>query len=176
MPCRCRVATPGFWFGMQWCTRCTEPIAERTTRKRPVAGPLVILADTREQRVPPFPDGVTVERVTLSEGDYTTRALYGSARIERKSESDLLGSLTRGRERLEREADRLRKFPFRCIVVEGSFASCARGSGMTETSLLGSVASLHARWEIPTVFLDSPATVGAYIAGVLRRLEEECST
>lgn len=109
MSCRCRVSEPGSWYGMQWCTRCAEPLAERAKRKRPVAGSLVVLADTREQRVPPFPDGVTVERITLSEGDYTSRALYDSARIERKSEGDLLGSLTRGRVRLEREADRLRR-------------------------------------------------------------------
>lgn len=135
--------------------------------------PLTVLVDTREQRVPPFPEGVVTERATLGEGDYTTPFLVDVARIERKSVSDLVGTLTRGRERFEREAERLRLFAFRCVVVEGTFRDVERAGRMHPHAVLGSLASLHARWGLPTVFLGDPASVGRYIAGVLRRLERE---
>ena len=136
------------------------------------SGKLVVVCDTREQRIPPFPDGVTLVRATLKEGDYSTPKLVDTARIERKSVADLIGSLTHGRVRLECEADRLRAFAFRCIVVEGSAAEASQVGRMHPNALLGSLASLHARWGLPTIFLESPEAVGRYIAGVLRRLEE----
>ncbi len=111
--------------------------------------------------------------VTLREGDYSTPALVDLARIERKSATDLVGSLTSGRERFEREADRLRAFRFRCVVVESSAAKVSRLGRIHPHALLGSLCSLHARWGIPVLFLESPEAVGRYIAGVFRRLEEE---
>ena len=133
----------------------------------------IILCDTREQCAPPLPVGFVYERARLSEADYTTPALVDVARIERKAPLDLIGSLTSGRERFEREADRLRAFPFRCIVVEASAAAVSRLGRIHPNALIGSLASLHARWGLPTIFLESPEAAGRYICGVLRRLEEE---
>lgn len=135
--------------------------------------PLMLLCDTREQCPPPFPHGVTLERIALDAADYTTQTLFDLARIERKSPLDLIGTLTHGRERFEREADRLRDFPFRCVVVEGSAVDVSRLGRIHPNAFLGSLASLHARWGLPTIFLESPEAVGRYIAGILRRLEEE---
>lgn len=171
--CHCRHPEPGTHYGLTWCTRCGSPIEERPPRTPRTALPLIIQIDTREQRPPPFPPGVETVPATMGEGDYSSPPLWHYARIERKSPKDYCGSLTRGRERLEREADRLRRYPFRCIVVEGTFEDCALASEMTETSLLGSISSLHARWGLPTLFLGSPERVGLYIAGTLRRLIEE---
>jgi DNA excision repair protein ERCC-4 len=137
------------------------------------AAPFVILCDTREQRPPPLPSGCVYERATIREGDYSTRALLALARVERKAALDLVGTLTHGRERFEREADRLRPFAFRCIVVEGSAATVSRLGRIHPNALIGSLASLHSRWGLPTIFLESPEAVGRYIAGVFRRLEEE---
>ena len=133
---------------------------------------MIVLCDTREQRPPPFPAGVELVRATLAEADYTTPTLVDTARIERKSPADLVASLTHGRERFEREADRLKKYPFRCVVVEGSAADVSRLGRIHPNALIGSLASLHSRWGLPTIFLSSPEAVGRYIAGVLRRLEE----
>lgn len=138
-----------------------------------MSAPFVVLCDTREQRPPPFPDGVELRREKLGEGDYSTPALVDVARIERKSVPDLLGTLTRGRERFEREAERLRPFPFKCVVVEGTVWDAARAGRMHPHALVGSLASLHSRWGLPVLFLDKREVVGRYIAGVLRRLEEE---
>ena len=132
----------------------------------------VIWWDTREQLKLITTAGVTLVRVTLKEGDYTTQKLFDTARIERKSPSDLVGSLTHGRQRFEREADRLLKYPFRCIVVEGSAADVSRIGRIHPNALLGSLASLHARWGLPTIFLENREALGSYICGVLRRLEE----
>jgi len=134
---------------------------------------MIILCDTREQRPPPLPEGCSYERATLGEGDYTTTALRSLAIVERKTAPDLAGTLTSGRERFEREADRLRAFPFRCVVVEASAAKVSRLGRIAPAALLGSLASFHARWGLPTIFLESPEAVGRYLVGVFRRLEEE---
>ncbi len=132
-----------------------------------------ILLDTREQLPPPLPIGCAYELATIHEGDYSTRSLLHLARIERKSPIDLIGTLTHGRERFEREADRLRAFPFRRVVVEGSAAAVSRLGRIHPNALIGSLCSLDARWGLPVLFLESPEAVGKYIAGTLRRLEEE---
>ncbi len=57
--------------------------------------PLTILRDTREQRpldFSPFPD-VTEETATLWPGDYTIKGFEKSFAVERKSVSDLIGTL-----------------------------------------------------------------------------------
>lgn len=133
----------------------------------------IILIDTREQCPPPLPTGFVYERATIREGDYTTPKLVDVARIERKSPLDLVGTLTHGRERFEREADRLRAFAFRCVVVEASARDVSKLGRIHPNALIGSLCSLHARWGLPILFLESPDAVGKYIAGVLRRLEEE---
>ena len=137
------------------------------------SGDFVILCDTREQTPPPLPKGCVYERASLDAADYTTTTLLNLARIERKAPLDLIGTLTHGRERFEREADRLRGFAFRTIVVEASAAEVSKLGRIHPHALIGSLASLHARWGLPTIFVESPEACGRYIAGVLRRLEEE---
>lgn len=60
---------------------------------------MTILVDTREQ-LPLFP---SCERKTLNVGDYTTKALFEKFHIERKSLSDLYGTLTKGNDRFKYE-------------------------------------------------------------------------
>ena len=62
-----------------------------------------ILIDTREQLPLDFARyEVDVERATLATADYSLQGLETIVGVERKSESDLLGSLTQGRDRFER--------------------------------------------------------------------------
>jgi len=152
--------------------------------------PLIILVDTREQLIPPFPEGVVVEMTTLHEGDYTTRALDGIAVVERKSESDFTSSLTWGRERFERELERLRTYRWKAIVIEGDLGRLIerwqtdavhagrpkRGHGMHPYALVGSIASLLARWDCPALFVGSSVVSGRLIAGLLRRWQERLET
>lgn len=134
--------------------------------------PFTILADTREQAIPPFPAGIVVERKTLTEADYTTPALIDLARIERKSVNDFGSTLSWGRERFDREVQRLRPYRWKCVVVEGDLSEVYRASAMHPHAIIGSIASLYARWEIPTLFTVNAAGAGRLMAGLLRRWEE----
>ena len=134
-----------------------------------MTGVLTIYCDSREQRVPPFPAGVVVERVTMSEGDYTTEALQGIAVIERKSAADFASSITRGRERFDDELRRLRPYRWKVIVVEGAIQDCYRASAVHPNALIGSVASFLATHDVPSLFVACPSDAGRLIAGILSR-------
>jgi len=134
--------------------------------------PMIVLADSREQVIPPFPAGVEVQRATLGEGDYTTPALRTIAVIERKSATDFAATLSWHRERFDREVQRLQSYRWKCIVVEGHLDEVYRVTAMHPYSIIGSIASLYARWDTPTIFVGSAAGAGRLMAGLLRRWEE----
>jgi ERCC4-type nuclease len=139
---------------------------------RPKAAPLVVLTDTREQAIPPFPPGIIVERRMMKEADYTTAALFEVARIERKSVSDFASTITWGRERFDREVQRLQALRWKAVVVEGEPHEIYRVSAVHPHSVIGTIASLLARWDCPTLFAVNPVGAGRLIAGLLRRWEE----
>jgi ERCC4-type nuclease len=134
--------------------------------------PFTIFCDTREQRVPPFPEGVVLERCTLSEGDYTSPGLLAVARIERKSVGDFASTITRGRLRFDREIERLRAYRWKAIIVEGDLAEVALVSKVHPHSVIGSIASFFARGDVPTLLVGDEAGCGRLIAGLLRRWSE----
>lgn len=140
------------------------------------SAPFVVIRDTREQRPPPFPSDVHTIVQTLKEADYSSPKLLGIGAVERKSVSDFCSTITRGRERFERELDRLRSYRFKAIVVEGDLVDVMRRSGAHPHSILGSIASFLARYDIPVIFAGNLAGdrshVGYLIAGLLRRWEE----
>lgn len=136
------------------------------------APPLTILVDTREQTIPPFPEGVVLERTTLHESDYTTPALKTIAVIERKSICDFAATLSWGRERFDRQVQRLQAYRWKCVIVEADITAVYRGTAMHPNAIIGSIASLYARWDVPTLFIGNPAGAGRLIAGLLRRWEE----
>jgi ERCC4-type nuclease len=136
------------------------------------SAPFEIYCDTREQRPPPMPDGVLVERVTMETGDYTTPRLQGIAIIERKSISDFASSITRDRERFDDELRRMLAYRWRAIVVEGDLSEVYRASAAHPNSVLGSIASFFARSDCPVLFAVNPHGAGRLICGILRRWEE----
>jgi DNA excision repair protein ERCC-4 len=133
---------------------------------------LTILVDTREQTPPPFPDGVRLERATLSEGDYTGHWCQGIAVIERKSLNDFASSITHERERFEDMLRRLSGYRWKCIVVEGELSDVYRERCIHPHSVLGSIASFQARYDCATLFAVNAAGAGRLIAGLIRRWEE----
>jgi DNA excision repair protein ERCC-4 len=133
--------------------------------------PRVILRDTREQREPPLPDGCVYQTHMLREGDYSTPLLVDVARIERKSVGDFVSTLSWGRERFDRELERLHPYRWKCIVVEGDIGSVLR-LGMHRNAIIGSIASMLARHDVATLFALDPAGVGRLMAGLFRRWEE----
>jgi ERCC4-type nuclease len=136
-----------------------------------VTQPFIILCDTREQRPPPFPEGVVLERCTLGEADYTGVRCQGVGVIERKSASDFVSSLSHGRERFDDEIRRLQPYRWKLVVVEADLSQIYRVSAMHPHSILGSIASLTARWDTPVLFAANEAGCGRLIAGVIRRWE-----
>lgn len=76
-----------------------------------------IIQDTREQ-LPMFKEA-TVQ--TMTEGDYTTTKLLGKFHIERKSLSDLYGTIIQGHARFKREILRAKEKNIKLVVyVEGT--------------------------------------------------------
>ena len=141
---------------------------ERTT--------LHLYVDTREQRPPPWPEGVTTERFTLDTADYSTPSLLHVARVERKSLDDFAASLGRERERFDREVERLRQFRYKCIVVEGDLSDFFEGRVQSQihvNAIVQSIASFYARAQLPVLFAHDAVTAGRLIAGVLLRIEEQ---
>lgn len=134
--------------------------------------PFHLLVDTREQRPPPWPDGVTTERITLKTGDYTTRRLEKVGVIERKSASDFASTITWGRERWDREVERLHEFRWKLVVVEAEFQDVIRSTHTHPYAVIGTLASLIARHDLPVTFVSNPFSAGRLICGVLRRWEE----
>lgn len=87
---------------------------------------ITALVDTREQ-TPLDLSPLRMESATLVTGDYSVKGLEHVIRVERKSESDLLGCVGRERERFDREVERLLAFPVRVLVVESSWRALEMG-------------------------------------------------
>jgi ERCC4-type nuclease len=112
-----------------------------------------ILIDSREQApysfTPPRYEGVTTETASLQTGDYSLAGLQDRIALERKSLDDLTGTLTKGRERFERECERGRGFEYFGLIIEAALED-VRGhryqSQMTPQSLLQSLAAFSVRY------------------------------
>ncbi len=104
----------------------------------------IIICDTREQDPLVFSDAVIVESRALHVGDYSIAGLETDVVIERKSLSDLLGSITSGRERFEKELRQLRGYRFAAILIESNWPTILSGiwdcpSSVSPNVVLGSL-------------------------------------
>jgi ERCC4-type nuclease len=112
---------------------------------------IVVIQDTREQtpwNITEFP----VEVDGLPVGDYGIRGFSDwnnpAFIVERKSLSDLVGSLTAGRERFMREIEKMRQFRFRALIIEANRQEVEGQeyqSLTTPQSVLGSLDALSVR-------------------------------
>jgi len=84
--------------------------------------------DSREQ-LPWDLAPLQTEIGTLCSGDYSLvgDGLRDLIRIERKSLVDLIGVVGAGRDRFEREIDRLQAFPVRVLIVEANWSDIDLG-------------------------------------------------
>lgn len=96
----------------------------------PIETPYTILVDTREQNPFEFTDirdtdgqpiYVYQDRAGLKSGDYSLLGMENQVAIERKSHSDLLGSVTAGRKRFQREIERLNEMEHASVVIEADW-------------------------------------------------------
>ena len=111
-----------------------------------------IVIDTREQTPLDFgPYGCEVVRGGLATGDYGIAGIESLAAVERKSEDDLLGCLTRERDRFERELARARGMELFAVVVETTWARLASGmyrSQMKPHACLQSLLAFGVRYNV----------------------------
>ena len=96
---------------------------------------VVVLVDNREQQ-PWDLSPLRMESGTLQSGDYSLAAdgWRDLIRIERKSLPDLIGVVGAGRDRFEREVERLQAFPTRVLIVEANWSDIDAGDWRGKTT------------------------------------------
>lgn len=119
-----------------------------------------LIIDTREQRPLTF-EHLASQRGTLHSGDYSVKGFEPHFAIERKSVADLCQSVTRGRERFERELHRLRGFDFARLLIVGTISEL-RLRAADPKAVVASLSAFEARWRVPVVWEADPG-VAAYL-------------
>jgi len=118
-----------------------------------------IIVDTREQTPLVF-TRLASEVAGLTTGDYSYSGGEQVFGVERKSIGDLVGCCTGlDRARFERELLRLRSFRFKRLLVVGRQEDIEAGnyrSRIAPGSVIGTLAMIEHRFEVPVVFCDTP--------------------
>lgn len=117
--------------------------------------PFTIVRDDREKRPLAFPARWPVQVRRLETADYTIAGHETEIGIERKSIEDLFTSATRGRERLERELERLAAFRYGAVVVECDLADVLAGLPdrlVSPRSVIGSLVAWSVRYRLAVWF------------------------
>lgn len=124
-----------------------------------------IIIDNREQRPvligmkddPRFPGINSISFGTLPTGDYSLQGMSNpsdkySITLERKSLTDLFGSTGRGRERLEREFERMKAFTYAALVIEADLRTIFQNppptSRMDPSKILRTLIAFCQRYEV----------------------------
>ncbi|MDY0149506.1 MAG: ERCC4 domain-containing protein [Kiritimatiellia bacterium] len=123
--------------------------------------PLRIVCDSREQQPFTF-DGfpVVVTPGTLASGDYSLHGFTDRIAVERKSLPDLLHSISKERERFERELQRLKAHDFACVLVEANVDDLRAGqyrAKLNPEAAWQSVLAFTQRYRIPFIWSESRA-------------------
>ena len=139
--------------------------------------PLPILVDSREQRPFAFagyPATVTV--ATLAAGDFSLAGFASKISIERKSLPDLIGCLSRDRERFQRELARLRGYDCAAVIVEEPMSALRQGryrGHLNPDSAWQSVLAFSMRYRIPFWFCADRADAEAASFDLLRHFARD---
>jgi len=115
-----------------------------------------ILIDTREQL--PYAFSVPTRTATLPTGDYSIAGGENLIAVERKTSDDLVGCLTRHRERFERELHRGMALQYFALVVESSLMSLSNGhymSLMKPKAAIQSLLTFSVRYDLPIFFAEN---------------------
>lgn len=133
---------------------------------------MIVIIDTREQLPLNFRGyDCQMEIGTLQSGDYSIKGFEIKAAIERKSEDDLLGSITKNRQRFEAELARLRGYELKAVVCETSWHRLANGlyrSQMDKYTCMQSIIGLSVRYQIPFIMAESRQGAAYFVFHTLR--------
>ncbi len=114
-----------------------------------------IKIDSREQKPYHFENS---EVGMLKIGDYSICGLENHISIERKELNDLIGCLTTGRERFEKELFKGRSLDYFALVIEGSLSDLANGNYRSQMGVKSAIQSLMAfsvRYGLPIFFCEN---------------------
>jgi DNA excision repair protein ERCC-4 len=139
------------------------------TAKVSVRPPQAIICDTREQAPLQIPDMI---RAALPAGDYTIEGYEDRVVLERKSLPDLLGVIGGGRERFERELERLVKYERGAVLIEASMTDVLRGTAYSRVSpraVMGSLLTWWVRYGVPPIFCDNRRNAAATVRKILSK-------
>jgi len=155
------------------CSPPTKRIVQQPTMNLSVC-PFGILVDTREQAPWTF-QGIVLRGdqqvvrqhkqtlqtgdYSIAIGDYSIQSYAHHFTIERKSASDLVGSVTAGNARFRREHERMAEMiesgGFACVVIEGSMSAICEeldaddGRRASGNTILGVTASWPQKYGVP---------------------------
>ena len=118
------------------------------------ASDITLVIDNREQTPLQFRNLCSM-RGSLYSGDYSVLGLEHKFAVERKSIADLVGSVTSGRERFERELHRLRGYDFKRLLIVGTEEDVINHNYRSKAnpkSVLGSIYAFEVRYDIPVVW------------------------
>lgn len=121
-----------------------------------------IVIDSREQKPyrkwRHFDNGASVIFQGLQVGDYSIEGFEDQIAIERKTLDDLLGSLSSGRDRFERELNRASAMPYFALVIECSLKDIGKSryrSAMLPKAVFQSLMAFSVRYRLPIFFAGS---------------------
>lgn len=146
--------------------------------RRNVCTPLKIVVDTREQQPYTFTEYSEVQSIRhgLKTGDYSLAGYEDRVALERKSLDDLIGCLTTGRNRFERELERAKALDYFAVVVEASLEDVRQGmyrSKLNPHAALQSIITFQVRYGTTFIWAGSRAG-GEYMAhGLLEKFRRE---
>ena len=118
---------------------------------------LTLIVDSREQ-TPYLFSGYKTEISGLSIGDYSLKNCETEISVERKSVNDLIGSLTKGRDRFERELQKGAQLPYFAMVIEATLSDLSNSrykSKALPKSIIQSLLSWSVKYNTHVFFCDS---------------------
>lgn len=154
------------------------------TKLQPI--PFCAIIDTREQTPLPFPDGFPTRRGTLYPGDYSADGLTLRVAFERKSVSDLIGTLfgkstnadgstTPRLQKFVEELTAMQTIPFRAVVIDQPLRMILEHlyqSMVPPSNVIRLIADIECHTGVPFKFFDSPKQAAMFVAAELLQAYE----
>ena len=121
----------------------------------------VILVDTREQlpfTFDQFSNWIKgTQKTGLAAGDYSVEGMEDILTLERKSLTDLIGTLMQSRNRFFRQCERMTQYRWRALLVEASYKDLKTPYGSRHTKahpngVTGTLDALEVKFGIPVIY------------------------
>ena len=108
-------------------------------------GEAVLIKDTREPELA-WNVYFTAPTITkkLDTGDYSLQGFEDKIAVERKTLDDLVGCLTKGRDRFERELQRSTQLVYFCVIVEAGYSQLVLGDYRSRLNTKSAIESISA--------------------------------